>query len=179
VAARCVSADAIVPEHGAQTRQRTVSFGEPGLTLIAAQENRARCWFEMDDRTRDTLGTPFGPADPQTLNRYAYVRNNPVRFTDSTGHYVPCGKMCDVKRWLAQHVNKFIAIVLGVADVAIITDKIAKQMPARAWTKELAERAMNDPADTAKTVNKATGNKAIKYYDKDGHYVVGMMLLRR
>lgn len=24
--------------------------------------------------------------DPQTLNRYTYVRNNPLRYTDPTGH---------------------------------------------------------------------------------------------
>ncbi len=26
------------------------------------------------------------PADPQSLNRYAYVNNNPVRYTDPSGH---------------------------------------------------------------------------------------------
>ncbi len=28
------------------------------------------------------------PANPQSLNRYSYVLNNPIRYTDSTGHYV-------------------------------------------------------------------------------------------
>lgn len=27
------------------------------------------------------------PADPQTLNRYSYVRNNPVNFVDPSGHF--------------------------------------------------------------------------------------------
>ena len=28
-----------------------------------------------------------GYANPQNLNRYSYVRNNPLRYTDPTGHY--------------------------------------------------------------------------------------------
>jgi hypothetical protein len=27
------------------------------------------------------------PGNPQYLNRYSYVRNNPVRFSDPTGHW--------------------------------------------------------------------------------------------
>ncbi len=27
------------------------------------------------------------PADPQALNRYAYARNNPLRYTDPAGHW--------------------------------------------------------------------------------------------
>jgi hypothetical protein len=28
------------------------------------------------------------PGDPQQLNRFAYARNNPLRYTDQTGHYI-------------------------------------------------------------------------------------------
>ncbi len=27
------------------------------------------------------------PGDPQSLNRYSYVNNNPVRYTDPSGHF--------------------------------------------------------------------------------------------
>jgi RHS repeat-associated protein len=30
------------------------------------------------------------PEDPQDLNRYSYVDNNPLRYTDPTGHAVSC-----------------------------------------------------------------------------------------
>jgi len=29
------------------------------------------------------------PGNPQALNRYAYALNNPLRYTDPTGHYIP------------------------------------------------------------------------------------------
>jgi len=32
------------------------------------------------------------PANPQSLNRYSYALNNPVKYTDPTGHRVTCGE---------------------------------------------------------------------------------------
>ena len=37
--------------------------------------------------------------DPQSLNRYSYVGNNPLRYTDPTGHLRITIKLRDVKRW--------------------------------------------------------------------------------
>ncbi len=37
----------------------------------------------------DTVMSGF--ANPQSLNRFAYVANNPLRYTDPTGHGVDCG----------------------------------------------------------------------------------------
>ncbi len=38
--------------------------------------------------------------DPQMLNRYSYVRNNPVRYTDPSGYFIS-GLINTVKSWLA------------------------------------------------------------------------------
>jgi RHS repeat-associated protein len=32
------------------------------------------------------------PGNPQSLNRYSYVLNNPVKYTDPTGHWEKCGE---------------------------------------------------------------------------------------
>ena len=34
------------------------------------------------------------PGDPQSLNRYAYTLNNPLRYIDSTGHCGPLTPVC-------------------------------------------------------------------------------------
>jgi RHS repeat-associated protein len=41
----------------------------------------------------DTLVPNF--ADPQNLNRYAFVLNNPLKYTDPSGHMVLCDAKCD------------------------------------------------------------------------------------
>lgn len=45
------------------------------------------------------------PRNPQALNRYAYVYNNPARYTDPSGHEIPwplcvfCDKKWDITNW--------------------------------------------------------------------------------
>ncbi len=64
--ARFLSADTIVPGSGA-------------LTLWPSDATAAPLFGQQN--------TP-GLQNPQELNRYAYVNNNPVRHTDSTGHLI-------------------------------------------------------------------------------------------
>jgi len=47
--------------------------------------------------TPDPLGG--GLADPQTLNKYAYVRNNPLSLTDPTGLYICTGTQDQCKKF--------------------------------------------------------------------------------
>jgi len=70
------------------TGQRQLDAGMGGL-----MDYKARFYSPMLGRfvQPDTII----PGGPQGLNRYAYVRNNPVNFNDPTGHR-PCG---DGERW--------------------------------------------------------------------------------
>jgi hypothetical protein len=68
----------------------TVDFHEPGFVSTLNSENQLPFWFQMSDEQQDEAGSLWGPANPQALNRYSYTQNNPVRWTDPTGH-APCG----------------------------------------------------------------------------------------
>jgi len=54
-----------------------------GLYLMGARwyDPRIGRWISADTLVPE-------PGNPQALNRYAYVRNNPLRYTDPTGHYI-------------------------------------------------------------------------------------------
>lgn len=101
--ARFVSPDSIVPgaSSGAggaggtvgawQNSKLTVDFHESGFASSAAQENALTLqkgfWFQLSSQDASNVD-PFGPNNPQALNRYAYVLNNPLRYTDPTGHFI-------------------------------------------------------------------------------------------
>jgi hypothetical protein len=43
-------------------------------------------FFQWDEKVRKDNPVPSGPLNPQALNRYSYVLNNPLRYVDPTGH---------------------------------------------------------------------------------------------
>jgi hypothetical protein len=53
-----------------------------------------------------------------------------------------------------------------------ITPKITKQMGRRGWTKELIHQTVNNPHATRAATNRATGNVATAYFQKNGSYIV-------
>jgi len=94
VLARFVSADSVVPGNasggmdGVALKGLTVDFHEPGYVAQIGGENNQPFWFQMSDRQRQQAGDPWGPRNPQALNRYSYVLNGPMRYTDPMGHSV-------------------------------------------------------------------------------------------
>jgi RHS repeat-associated protein len=100
---RFTSADSIVPGASSgvggaggtvgawQNSKLTVDFHE-GTFLSSAHEENAVVlqkgfWFQLDNQDRGKAD-PSGPENPQALNRYSYVLNNPLRYIDRTGHWV-------------------------------------------------------------------------------------------
>jgi RHS repeat-associated protein len=45
-------------------------------------------WFQLSGNDRQEAHKPNGPKNPQALNRYTYVLNNPERSSDPTGHFI-------------------------------------------------------------------------------------------
>jgi RHS repeat-associated protein len=94
VLARFVSADSVVPGNasggmdGVALKGLTVDFHEPGFVAQLGGENGQAFWFQMSDEQRQQAGSPWGPANPQALDRYSYVQNNPLKYTDPSGHCI-------------------------------------------------------------------------------------------
>ncbi len=104
---RFLSADSIVPgmasgqggmaatlgqDGGAALRPLAVDFHESGFAATLAREDaftQAKGFrFQLSDQDRQQAKVDTGPGNPQALNRYSYVLDNPLRYTDPTGHWV-------------------------------------------------------------------------------------------
>jgi hypothetical protein len=72
--------------NGIAVKPLTVGFHETQFLSKLNQENQLGFWFQLSNKQRQQAGSPWGPANPQALNRYSYVLNNPLRYTDPSGH---------------------------------------------------------------------------------------------
>ena len=78
---------------GKERDSETLSSADPdGLDYFGARYfSAAQGRFTSPDWSDAPQTVPYADlADPQTLNLYAYVRNNPLARTDPTGHCPPC-----------------------------------------------------------------------------------------
>ena len=102
---RFLSADSIVPGTAAGSggaaatlgydervalRPLTVDFHETGFVSTYNAELRFTAQhgfhFQLDEEARKHETYQWGPQNVQALNRYSYVLNNPLRYTDPSGH---------------------------------------------------------------------------------------------
>ncbi len=67
-----------------QQRQRFTSYLRDGNESDEAMMRRYNRWWSRFDQP-DPYDGSYNLSDPQSLNRYSYVQNDPVNFTDPTG----------------------------------------------------------------------------------------------
>jgi len=92
--ARFISADSIVQEAASNLK---VDFHETAMLYGLNGQNHVALSSGLPFQTREGESTN-GTVDPQALNRYSYVLNNPLNFADPSGHktvvsYLITGKM--------------------------------------------------------------------------------------
>ena len=97
-------------------RPLTVDFHEPGVVAGLNEEDQFTqqkgFWFQLSSDEQGKAKTPWGPANPQALNRYSYVLNNPLRYTDPTGHVLTQSYWWGTRIALSAEDLKAIAHVL-------------------------------------------------------------------
>jgi RHS repeat-associated protein len=91
-----ISPDPVIPSSASGTmeevalRPLTVNFSTPDFIARLTYENQQRPWVQLDADEQRAAPSPWGPSNPQALNRYSYVQNNPMRWTDPTGYCPAC-----------------------------------------------------------------------------------------
>ncbi len=94
---------------------------ESGLDYFGARyygSNMGR--FMSPDWAAKAMPVPYAKLDnPQSLNLYAYVGNNPLSRRDPDGHYICTGKECDA-----------VATALKAVQTAIDSGKLNKSQVA-------------------------------------------------
>ena len=105
-----------------------MDFHETGFVNGLNAENRQGFWFQLTQAQRQEANAPWGPQNPQALNRYAYVQNNPLRYTDPSGHsvYLSQAQAETVAQMIdalithyrtGESLAKLLHAIAGVADV--------------------------------------------------------------
>lgn len=87
------------------------------------------------------------PATPQELNRYAYARNNPLRYTDPTGHCVGIAAGADTLLCAVGGAAAAVAALAWLALVAIGVGIIALSAGI-AYVASAAIEQQGEAADT-------------------------------
>jgi hypothetical protein len=114
---------------GVAVKPLTVGFHETQFLGKLNGENKLGFWFQLSDRERQRAGEPWGPSNPQALNRYAYVLNNPLKYTDPNGHsvYLSESQAADLSgfmRGLAEQIERGASAIATGATIAAVVESI-------------------------------------------------------
>ncbi len=131
----------------------TTDFHEAQFAVTLNEENdytsQKGFWFQLSDKDRQKAKNQWGPANPQALNRYSYVLNNPLRYIDPTGH-VTVEKVyigpyeVGVKLVFTADETKALYIALGSGDAALtlLATKFPELAPFIGIIAALAKQAL-------------------------------------
>jgi RHS repeat-associated protein len=89
-----------------QQPQRFNSYIRDGNESDEAMYRRYNRWWSRFDQP-DPYDGSYDLAEPQSLNRYSYVQNDPVNFVDPSGLYEAC---------VHEAMTKFLAKLAGLSD---------------------------------------------------------------
>ena len=128
-----------------------------GFVSSLKSENGQGFWFQMSDQQRQKAGSPWGPANPQALNRYSYVLNGPVRWTDPSGHCI----------WDACIVEAAVGAVIigGAAYIAIDSaTRYAREHPINWGNYYRSDTSTEEEYDEDSSIDRPlqTGGNTIK-----------------
>jgi len=126
---RFISADSIIP-------------GAGSLTVASNDPVAAGAWGQRSG----------GPANPQQLNRYSYVLNNPVQNVDPSGHCIG-----PVLVWCAIVVGEFVADVIIPAVVGSFVIAGAAQVGQQLGQSHAALPVGEDPSDSLEEARSIRG----------------------
>jgi hypothetical protein len=110
------------------------------------------------------------PGNPQALNRYAWVLNNPLKFVDPSGHQGVPPWFYNVYTWFAMQLGYPDTSQLGVPALDGLTADVGK-----AWSKGLGAtgQVMGTVADTGLSLMPGGGTAYDAYTAATGQNVVG------
>ena len=122
------------------------------------------------------------PGNPQSLNRFSYVYNNPLKYTDPTGHY----NVEDDKAWFDEFSRKNneqsptasdIAYRQASMDAALRGDDFSIEY----WTGKIERAASNAAGSVRRAVSNAAdsvGRTASNIADSVGGALLDAVVLR-